>query len=1687
MKKFTFLFSILVLTNLVKAQCTAPSFSVNLSAATDTTWILSGQTRSGTCCGSSNCVTFVVTLNPNSELISFDVTNPSPSGSAYYQVNCGTPVSIGTPLCVVGLASPLTITYCKPGGDAPDYVITAASVVQGGPDLTIQETNCHDTLTVANVIPSTVNWTSIYPTPQGAYNSYLSCTAGCTATIVTPGPNPPAYVDYMVSGTPTFTCGATMGSDTIRVYFVPTLSATITPPNAILCSSPGSQLTLTANPSGGAAPYNYTWSTGPNSQSINVNSAGTYSVLVGDATKCPKVSAVTTVSSLPSASFSYSLPDYCNNVPNPSPVYSGNAQPGVFSASPSGLVFVNTSTGEINLSASAPGTYTVTNTIPASNGCPSVSASTVLTINPFPVMTSTASVTICTGSSVNLNFSSSSPATYNWVGSDNTSVSGESLTPQTGGLLSDLLVNTSGASQLVVYTVSPTSTGAGACPGLAQTINVTVNPLEDPTFSFTGSTFCETGTDPSPNISGLPGGSFASGNLSVNASTGTVDLSAGPLGTYTVSYTTAGPCPNTSTVSITITDAPSAAFSYTAIPFCTSDTDPIPNLPQGSSGGIFSSAPGLVIDSLTGQVNLSASTPGTYTITNTVAASGGCAAELASVLLTVEQAATADANLDQTICFGDQVILNGAIGGGASSASWSGGNGSFTGGVNNLNTIYIPNSADSLAGSVVLVLTTDDPAGVCPAVSDVMTLTIKQPAVVNTKSDEIICYGTSIPLSAIIGGSATSGSWSGGAGSFSPTPGSLNATYIPASADSAAGSVTLIVTTDDPSGVCPAVSDTLVITIEQPAVANANADQTICYGTSVTLGGMIGGSAGSASWSGGAGSFSPNAGTLNATYVPTSADSAAGISVLVLTTEDPAGVCPAVSDTMIVTINQPAAVNAGSDLAICYGFAVQLNGSFGGSALSSAWTGGSGTFVPDNTAPGATYIPSAADSAAGVITLVLTTDDPQGVCSAEMDMIIITIDQPAVVSASSDQAICYGSPVALNGGLGGSASSVTWNGGSGSFSPNANTPGATYIPCAGDSLAGAITLVLSTDDPAGVCPAVNDTMTILIAQPALANASADQTICFGSSVPLAGSFGGCATGATWAGGTGVFLPGTNTPGATYVPSQADSLAGAVTLVLTTDEPSSVCAAVSDTMTIYIDQPATVNAGAGQTICYGNSVNLGGAIGGNASGATWSGGAGAFTPNANTLNATYIPNPADSLAGSVTFTLTTDDPNGVCPAVSDVVTIVINSLPTAPVVTVPGYTYCASETVAPLVANGVGTVLWSTNASMSPIINSGSTYTPGALPLGTTTYYFIDSLGTGCKSATTGSVSITVNANPAVPVLTSGSYTYCQSAAVGSINSNAGATAIWSTSSGMNPVINIGSSYTPASLPLGSTTFYVVDSVSTGCKSVGSGSITVTIYPNPELSGTPVIDSANCGLLTGGITGIQVTSGTPGYTYQWYNGSAPIAGANSATLGAVGAGSYSVLVTDANGCVATGGTTSFVVPASSTISSDFTASPVSGTAPLTCVFISTTGGVSTYNWTLGNGTTCTAPSAEATYTAAGTYTVILVTTLGTCTSAKTETIVVAPVPDVVIPNIFTPNGDGINDVFTINAEGITDLHSEIYNRWGTLIQTLDGVHAGWDGKSNKDETVVDGTYFVILKARTIEGKDIEKQGYVTLLR
>jgi gliding motility-associated-like protein len=175
--------------------------------------------------------------------------------------------------------------------------------------------------------------------------------------------------------------------------------------------------------------------------------------------------------------------------------------------------------------------------------------------------------------------------------------------------------------------------------------------------------------------------------------------------------------------------------------------------------------------------------------------------------------------------------------------------------------------------------------------------------------------------------------------------------------------------------------------------------------------------------------------------------------------------------------------------------------------------------------------------------------------------------------------------------------------------------------------------------------------------------------------------------------------------------------------------------------------------------------------------------------------------------------------------------------------------------------------------------------------------------------------------------------------------------------------------------------------------------------------------------------------------------------------------------------------------------DFTANPTIGEPPLPVTFFNNSSGAIDYTWDFDNGISynSTEDTLYEQFTVVGNYDVLLtgISPEG-CENNKIVTVIVEyPAVELVIPNVFTPNSDNSNDFFLINyndaLETITSFEIVILNRWGNVLRTFDDPLFKWDGTTEGDREVGDGTYFYKVNIETKKGQIIEEHGFVQLVR
>jgi gliding motility-associated-like protein len=126
------------------------------------------------------------------------------------------------------------------------------------------------------------------------------------------------------------------------------------------------------------------------------------------------------------------------------------------------------------------------------------------------------------------------------------------------------------------------------------------------------------------------------------------------------------------------------------------------------------------------------------------------------------------------------------------------------------------------------------------------------------------------------------------------------------------------------------------------------------------------------------------------------------------------------------------------------------------------------------------------------------------------------------------------------------------------------------------------------------------------------------------------------------------------------------------------------------------------------------------------------------------------------------------------------------------------------------------------------------------------------------------------------------------------------------------------------------------------------------------------------------------------------------------------------------------------------------------------------------------------SFEYTYPPNSDFTVMLITTNEWC--VDTSYLFVSPPSSYYIPNSFTPNNDGVNDVFGIESIGLTDVEFTIYDRWGEVVYSSNDPNHRWTGNyRNGSYYCADGAYVYHLKAVDMQNQLIDRRGSVLLFR
>lgn len=636
-----------------------------------------------------------------------------------------------------------------------------------------------------------------------------------------------------------------------------------------------------------------------------------------------------------------------------------------------------------------------------------------------------------------------------------------------------------------------------------------------------------------------------------------------------------------------------------------------------------------------------------------------------------------------------------------------------------------------------------------------------------------------------------------------------------------------------------------------------------------------------------------------------------------------------------------------------------------------------------------------------------------------LDTLTQAISQPTLLAASGNTVspLCNGDS---NGSIG-----LTINGGTPSYQVSVN--GAGFTPSAssyGGLAAGNYQLIV--EDQNGC----RDTINQVISEPAVLLASTAVTSNYnGSDVSCNGmTDGSISSSAT--GGTVNYNYIWNTSPIQTTQNLTGVGAGSYTVTITDQNgctsQSSVTisepAILSDTY--VVDQDANCNVADGAatiTTLGGTPVYT----------FTWSNNPG------NTTNSA-----TDLVAGITNVTIT--DLNGCV----DNLAITINSINApVPYLSADSVLCLGGSTGIAIVdsvsGNGGYTFIWSDNLG-NPLGQTNDTAT--GLPAGIYSVQVTDL--NGCSAVQTVTVdepvsSVTIAVvnvtSPACNTSDEGSITVSASGGTGTIDYS------WNTTPAQT---------TPSITNLPEGTYIVTATDANGC----SIDEVVQITAPTALALTAVQNDVSCFNGADGEISVTAQGGTPTYTYSWTGSSSTT---NQATT--LGVGSYTALVSDANGCQ---DSLSFVVTEPTVLVAEIlsSSSPDCGISNGT-ITLDVNGGTPNYSFLWNDGST----NQDNTMAAAGVNSVVITDQNGCTQSLDIDLSCTL----FEIPELLTPNNDGKNDLWAITGlENFPNTEVEIFNRWGTKVFGSDDYKNNWDGTSQSNLNIAgdqlpESSYFYVL--------------------
>ncbi len=1342
-------------------------------------------------------------------------------------------------------------------------------------------------------------------------------------------------------------------------------------------------------------------------------------------------------------------------------------------------------------------TLTSTYTVTTAGNCTQTAVTGTITVTPNAFL-GLSSANGSDNQTLCVNTALATPITYTITGGATTATVTGLPAGITGSFTGTMLTISGTPTAISTQTVASTYTvtTAGTCSQTSVTGTITVTPKAFIALSSangsdnqtlcvnTGTlsliTYTITGGATTATVTGLPAGitgSFSGTTLTIGGTPTAVSTQT-LTSTYTV--TTAGTCSQTS-VTGTITVTPKAFIALSSAVGSDNQTLCVNTgtlslitytITGGATTATVTGLPAGISGSFTGTTLTLSGTPtaiSTQTVasTYTVTTAGTCAQTSVTGTITVIPQAflglsSANGSDSQTLCVNTGTLspITYTITGGATTATVTGLPAGITGSFSGT-TLTIGGTPTTVSTQTVASTYTVTTAGTCSQTAVTGTITVTPKAFIalssaNGSDNQTLCVntGTLSPITYTITGGATTatvtGLPAGISGSFTGTTLTLSGTPTAISTQTVASTYT--VTT---AGTCAQTSVTGTITVIPQAFlglasAMGSDNQTLCVntGTLSPITYTITGGATTATVTGLpagiTGTFSGT--TLTISGTPTTVSTQTVASTYTVTT---AGTCSQTSVTGTITVtpkafialssangsdNQTLCVNTGTLSPITY----TITGGATTATVTGLPAGISGSFT------GTTLTLSGTPTAISTQTVASTyTVTTAGTTCAQTSVTgTITVIPQAFLGlfsavGSDHQTLCVNTasltPITYTITGGATTATVTGlpAGITGNFSGTALT--ISGIPTTVSTQTLTSTYTVTT---AGTCTQTSLIGTITVYPDATialmsVGATATQTVCVRGTpiTPITYTLNGGAYNASVTGLPNGVNGSYNNAGVFTIsgtPSGVTSQTVAVVSTYTVRTTGSACVQKQLTGTIQLDPLPTAYAGSTSPICQTDSVSVTGASSGNGA-INWTDNGQGVLSNQTTLSPQYKASTLDQ-GKTITLTMTVTSTNS-CNVLPETIPSSVNVVVRPTLTAVPTVTASVCQ-------------------------NQPATATFNVTSQGTSPYVFTYTEtvnGTqSTKTVTTPTVNGSTTATISAPTGITGTVVY--------------------------NLTQVKDANCTQPLPVNTQTMIV------------NKLPTATISQNEEICR----DSTAKAILFKGMNSTKPYT----FTFTVNNSSAIQKGDSVYSLkpatDKVGTFVYILTnVVDSNQCSTAIQNQKATVVVHENPHAIFSVTPESTSILRPTISISDAS-ISTTSWLWDFGDKNLSPSPnpeEHTYADTGTYRIKLHVSNGSCKDSTSEIVRITLPTTLYVPNTFSPNGDGVNDVFKAEGDGVTKFEMMVYDRWGQMVFYSTDINKGWDGKINggSEVSMID-TYVYVINVTAFTNKhDYTYRGTVNLMK